>query len=298
MRIVVIGAGGVGGYFGGVLSRAGNDVVFVARGEQYKALKDRGLIVKSIKGDFELKKISVVDDISKTGKADIVILALKAWQIKPLIPAINSILNPEAIVIPLQNGISTASELLEQIPPRHIVGGMCRIISMIESPGVILHSGVDPVIIFGELSGGDSPRLQKLKDLFVKSGIDARVSDYIEGELWKKFISICVSGLLAVTGKTYGALREDPQSRKMMIDLLTEVYTLSQAAGIKIPGDYVEKAVAFIDTYDYNATSSLTRDIWDGKPSEIEYQNGAVVRLAAELGVPVPVNKFVYDKIH
>jgi 2-dehydropantoate 2-reductase len=297
MKIVVVGTGGVGGYFGGRLANAGHDVTFIARGEHLKAIHEKGLTVKSIKGDFTLDKVKVTDNLNNVGKADLIILALKAWQIKPLIGDISNLLKNDTIILPLQNGITIADELSEVIPYRHIVGGTCRIISMIESPGVIRHSGVDPVIFFGELDKSETSRLQMLKEIFIKAGIDARATNKIDVELWKKFILICVSGLLAVSRTTYGQIREIKETRQLMTDLFNEVYNLSCAAGVEIEDNYVDKVVAAIDTYAYDSTSSLTRDVLDGKPSEIEYQNGAVVRLAEKLGVDVPVNRFVYSCI-
>ena len=115
--------------------------------------------------------------------------------------------------------------------------------------------------------------------------------------LWKKFISICISGLLAITKTSYGELREIPETRKMMVDLLNEIYLLSQKVGVRIDSDFIEKTVAGIDSLPYDTTSSLTRDVWEGKPSEIEYQNGDVVRIAEKYNVDVPVNRFVYSSI-
>ncbi len=297
MKIVVIGTGGVGGYFGGLLCKGGNDVTFIGRGEHRMAILENGLTVKSIKGDFNVKDVQITENIREAGPADVIIIALKAWQVRPLLDDIASIVKDETVIIPLENGVSTPDELIEKIPSRHVVGGMCRIISMIESPGVITHTGVDPVMIFGELDGALSDRLIRIKELFAASGIDARVSADIKSEMWRKFISICVSGLLAVCRATYGEMREIPQTRQMMRDLMSEIYLLSKAAGVKVEPDYVDKAMAFIDTYSYDATSSLTRDVWDGKFSEIEYQNGTVVRLAERYGIDVPLNRFVYASI-
>jgi 2-dehydropantoate 2-reductase len=133
--------------------------------------------------------------------------------------------------------------------------------------------------------------------LFDKSGINSKISNDINSDLWKKFISICASGLLAVTKTTYGELRELKETRQMMIDLLTEIYQLSQKIGIQIEHDFLDKTISFIDSFPYDSTGSLTRDVWEGKPSEIDYQNGTVVKLGQKFGIDTPINRFIYNCI-
>jgi len=297
MKIAVLGTGGVGGYFGGMLAKAGNDVTFLARGAHLKAIQQNGLTVKSMYGDFTVKAVKATDDIKTIGSPDLVLVALKAWQVKDIAKQLSPILNPDTIIIPLQNGVLAADELKEYINHEQIVGGLCRIISKIEAPGVINHSGIEPTLIFGELNKTKTERVQQVKTVFDNANIHSILTDDITAELWKKFIIICVSGLLAVTKTNYGELRALKETRKLMIELLKEVFHLSQKAGVGIESDFVEKATAFIDTYPADSTSSLTRDVWEGKPSEIEYQNGTVVTLAEKYGVDVPVNRFVYSCI-
>jgi 2-dehydropantoate 2-reductase len=298
MKIAIIGAGGVGGYFGGKLAHAGFDVTFLARGKHLEAMKQNGLFVKSIAGNFSMKKVKAVENIEEIGPSDLIILAVKAWQIKSIREPLKSIIHPSTMLLPLQNGVVTSEELAEVIEKKHIIGGLCRIISKIETPGVIHHFGVaSPKITFGERDNSNSERLRKLKSIFDKAGINAEISFNIEAELWKKFLMICVSGLLAVTRTTYGELRELKETRQLMIELFSEIYTLSQKMEIQIEPDFVDKTVKMIDKLPYDSTSSLTRDVWEGKPSEIEYQNGTVVRLGLEHNVETPVNRFVYNCI-
>jgi 2-dehydropantoate 2-reductase len=297
MKIAIIGTGGVGGYFGARLAKAGFDVTFLARGEHLTAMLNKGIIVKSILGDFEVQNVSATDKISDIQPADLVILGVKAWQIKEIRDELKTIIHPGSMVLPLQNGISATDELSETIDKSNILGGLCRIISRIESPGIINHFGINPVIVFGELDKSDTKRTRDLKAVFDRAGIDSKISDDIESEIWKKFIGICVSGLLAVTRTTYGELRELKETRQMMVNLLKEIFLLSQKIGIKIEHDFIEKTVSFIDSFPYDSTSSLTRDVWEGRPSEIEYQNGTVVKLGEKYGVETPINRFVYNCI-
>ncbi|MBI5220078.1 MAG: 2-dehydropantoate 2-reductase [Bacteroidia bacterium] len=297
MKIGIIGTGGVGGYFGGKIAKAGYDVTFVTRGLNLDALKTNGLTVKSILGDFKIDKVNATDKIEELKHADLILICVKAWQVKEIALKLKSVIKENTIVITLQNGVLAVDELKTCLNESNIVGGLCFIISKIESPGIINHFGVEPSIVFGEINNSKTERLINVKDVFDKAGIKSKISEDINADLWKKFITICVSGLLAVTGSTYGELRELPKTRSMMIELLKEIYTLSREIGIGIESDFVNKTVALIDTYPYDSTSSLTRDVWEGKPSEIDYQNGTVVKLGKQYGIETPINKFVYNCI-
>ncbi len=296
-NISVIGAGGIGGYFGAKLARAGFEVEFIARGEHLKAMQQNGLIIKSISGDFTLQSVNATDRFETLANTDLIILGVKAWQVKEVGVAIRPFIKPDAVVLPMQNGVMATRELTGVLDERNVLSGLCRIISKIESPGVINHFGVDPAIVFGETDNQVTDRVLTMKKIFDQSKIDNKVSENIQSELWKKFINICVSGLLAVTKTTYGELRSLPQTRQMMTDLFQEVYDLSQKEGVSVNPDFVDKMVAFIDSFPPDTTSSLTRDVWEGKPSEIEYQNGTVVKLARKHHLKVPVNEFVYNCI-
>ena len=297
MKIAIIGSGGVGGYFGGKIAKAGFEVTFLARGEHLKAMQTHGLTVKSTLGDFQVDSVKATDKIQDIGKVDLIVLAIKAWQVKDVSAELSSIMTDTSVILPLQNGVSTIDDLREHISAGRILSGLCRIISKIEAPGVINHFGVTPTIVFGEVDNSRTERVQKIKDIFDQSGINCNISKDINTDLWKKFISICVSGLLAITKTTYGELRELKETRQIMIELLNEIYQLSEKAGIQIEPGFLEKTISFIDTFPYDTTSSLTRDVWEGKPSEIEYQNGTVVRLGEKYGVDTPINKFVYHCI-
>jgi len=297
MKIAIIGAGGVGGYFGGKLAKAGYDVTFLARDEHLNAIQQNGLTIKSILGDFKVDSVKATDRMETIELVDFIIIAVKAWQIKDIAKDLKDIVHRDTIILPLQNGVSATDELKKQIMSDNIIGGLCRIISKIESPGVINHFGIEPTILFGELDNSKTERILKIKAIFNNAGINAKISDDIVVDLWKKFIPICLSGLLAVTKTTYGELRELNETRQLMIELLNEIFMLSQKIGITIELDYLDKAIAFIDSFPYDSTSSLTRDVLEGKPSEIEYQNGTVVKLAEKYGIETPINRFVYSCI-
>lgn len=297
MKVAIFGTGGVGGYFGGKIANAGHDVTFIARGEHLKAIQANGLKVKSISGDFLIQPAEATDDIKKIKDVELVIIAVKAWQVKDAAKELKTVVGKDAVVMPLQNGVSAAEEITEELNRENVIGGLCKIISKVEAPGVIHHFGVEPTIVFGELNKEKTARIGRLKELFDEAGINSIAADDIHAELWKKFIAICVSGLLAVTQSTYGVVRELEETRIMMRELVAEIYTVALRAGIDLNDDIVEKTMDFIDSFPYDSTSSLTRDVWEGKPSEIEYQNGTVVKLGRKYDVDTPVNRFVYNCI-
>ena len=166
MKIAIIGTGGVGGYFGGKLAKAGYDVTFLARGEHLKAIQQNGLTVKSIKGDFKVDSVKATDRIDTIGLVDLLILGVKAWQVKDISYVLKTIIHKDTVVLPLQNGVLAVDELKESIKKENIIGGLCRIISKIDSPGVINHFGIEPTIIFGELDNSKTERLYKIKTVF------------------------------------------------------------------------------------------------------------------------------------
>jgi 2-dehydropantoate 2-reductase len=297
MKIAIIGTGGVGGYFGGKLAQDGHEVIFLARGEHLRAIQKNGLIVKSISGDFLINPAKATDNISELGKVDLVILGVKAWQVKEMAQQIKTIIDAHTVVMPLQNGVLATEELSSAIDPKNIIGGLCKIISKIEAPGIINHFGVEPNIVIGEINGIKNKNLDLVNQALNNSGINSRISLDFSADLWKKFMAICVSGLLAVTRSNYGEVRELKKTRDLMERVLIEIYLISQKAGINLKPEIVEKTMDFIDTYPYDSTSSLTRDVWDGKPSEIEYQNGTVVNLGLKYGIETPVNEFIYKCI-
>jgi len=297
MKIAIVGTGGVGGYFGGMLALGGNDVKFIARGEHLEKLRRDGLVITGISGEHHIKSIQATDRFEEIGEVELVLVGVKAWQVKEIAREMKPLIGPSTVIIPLQNGILAADELKAQIEGGKVIGGLAKIMSRIESPGVISHFGIEPTIIFGELDNKKTERLLKIKEVFDKSGIDSKIAENIQAELWKKLIVICVGGLLAVTRSTYGEIRDLNETRMLIRELLEEIYHLSQKVGIPIKKEFVDKAMNYVDTLPYDSTSSLTRDVWEGKPSEIDYQNGTIVKLGEKYHVSTPVNRFIYSCI-
>ena len=297
MKIVVIGTGGVGGYFGGRLALGGNNVTFIARGAHLEAIQKNGLLVKSVLGEFSIKPAKATNDYTVIENSDLVLIATKAWQVKSVAKEIAPYIKGDTMILPLQNGILAANELKEFVPEKHIIGGLCKIFSKIESPGVINHMGSEPTVVFGELDNQKTERAAWIKYTFDMIGIKNIWAEDIEVELWKKLLMISSSALLAVTNTNYGELRTLPETRTLLEELYTEIYQVGLASGVNLPSNIVEKTMNAVDNFPADSTSSLTRDVWEGKPSEIKYQNGTIVELVEKLNIATPVNRFVYYSI-
>ena len=295
MRIAIVGAGGVGGYFGGRLARAGEDVAFVARGATLDALRRRGLRVESVAGDFTVEPVKAEADPASIGPVDAVLVAVKAWQVEAVAPALAPLIGPGTVVVPLENGVEAPDQLAAVLGRGSVLGGLCRISSMIVEPGHIRHAGLEPYVALGELGGGASERAERLRAAFEHAGVRAEVPADIRVAMWQKFLFItAVSGLGAVTRAPVGVLRSLRETRELLVAAVEEVAAVGRALGVAIPGGAVAATLALVDSLPEHTTASMQRDVAAGNPSELEAQNGAVVRLGAAAGVPTPVNGFLH----
>jgi 2-dehydropantoate 2-reductase len=296
LSIAVFGTGATGGYFGGRLTQAGEDVRFIARGAHLAALREHGLRVDSVDGDFRLHPVRVTDDPAEVGPVDVVLLGVKAWQVPDAAKAMRPLVGERTFVVPLQNGIEAPDQLAAVLGAGHVLGGLCQILAHIESPGSIRHTGVAPYIAFGELDGSSSARAEALREAFARArGVTAEVVPDIRAAMWNKFLFIAaMSGVGAVTRAPIGVVRSQPESRRLLRQAIEEIYAVAVRAGIALPADTVERTLAFIDGLPPDGTASMQRDVMQGRPSELETQVGAVVRLGERLGVEVPVHRTIF----
>jgi 2-dehydropantoate 2-reductase len=291
MRIAIIGAGGVGGYFGGKLAEGGADVTFIVRGATLDAMRANGLRVDSIKGDFVIEHPNATDDAASLGKVDAVFLTVKTWQIAEAAEQIKLMLGDDTMVVPLENGIDAPEQLATILGSQHVLGGLCGIVSFIAAPGHIRHIGVDPFMMFGELDNRRTPRVEALRDECLRAGVQADIPSDIHHALWSKFVFIApMSGIGAATRVPIGVWRAMREPRELATRAMREIIDVARARGLDLGGDAaVDRTLARYDGLPPESTSSLQRDIIDGKPSELDAQLGAVVRLGRETNVPTPV---------
>jgi 2-dehydropantoate 2-reductase len=298
MRIVIFGTGGVGGYFGGRLAQAGEDVTFIARGDHLRAIKTKGLRVDSPNNNFLIHPAKATDDVSEVGETDLVILGVKAWQVPDAARAIKPIVGSHTTVLPLQNGVDAVSELVDELGSENVVGGLCKIVSFVVEPGHIRHAGFIPSIVIGELNNRRTDRIASIEQIFKHAGLDIAIAKDIQAALWLKFLFIAsFSGVAAVVNAPAGVIRSDPKWRAQILRAMKEIFALAHARGINLPPDAVDTVMASVDALPEEATSSMQRDIAAGKPSELEAQNGAIVRMAHDSGIDVPTHEFIYQTL-
>ncbi len=296
MHTVIIGVGGVGGYFGGKISNSSQKVTLVARGNHLQAIQKQGLHIKSIDGDFVAHPYMATDDIKKVEKADLILVCTKSWQVIEAAKLIKPIVHENTIVIPLQNGADNADKLRSVLDQKHVLGGLCKIYSKIEAPGVISHFGHTPEVVFGELDKSKTKRLQKIRKVFDKAGFESTISEDINVEIWSKFMFIAtVSGLGALTRATIGEMYKDPEVKEILEQTATEIYEVGKAKGVALPKDIVDRILLFISKQPYDATASTQRDILEGRPSELDNFNGFIVNEGRKLGISTPANTFIYS---
>lgn len=295
MKIAMVGAGGLGGYFGGRWAEAGLDVTFLARGEQLAALRRSELRIASPLGDAAVR-VRAEGDAAAIGVVDLVIVATKTWQLAGAVAAIGPLLAPGTVVFGVQNGVEAAGELAAAVGAERVLGGTCRIISFVAAPGEIRHVGVQPTLTFGETAGGTSERGERIREVLARgAGMTVRLADDIEGEIWKKFLFFApVSGVGAVTRAPVGTWRGISATRDRLVAAMVEVRSVAAARGVELPGDIVERSLEFLDRLPPEGTSSLQRDVRDGRRTELEALCGAMVRLGREHGVATPVHDALY----
>jgi len=299
MRIAVVGVGGVGGYFGARLAQGGAEVVFVARGPHLQAMLADGLRIESPQGDYLLSPVDASDTTSGVGEVDAVLVAVKAWQLPATIEVIRPLLGPETVVVPLLNGVEAQGMLGEALGAERVLVGLCGIMAYIEKPGCIRHAGIDPWVRFGEIDNSVSDRVVRLREVCERSpGMDVIVPADIQVALWRKFLFIApTSGVGAVTRATFSAMRETPETRELIEWAMREVVDVGRAQGVALDEESLRQTLDAMDTLPADGTTSMQRDIASGKPSELEAQTGAIVRLGAQYGVPTPVNDVLYRSL-
>lgn len=298
MNIVIYGTGGVGGYFGGQLAKSGKHVTFIARGEHLKAIQKNGLQIKSTLGNFnvKVKATGSIDEVSEN--IDLVILGVKSWQVEEVAKNMIPIVGENTVVLPLQNGVDNSEKLMKYLPEKMIIGGLCKIVSKVEAPGIINHFAYEPEIIFGELNNIKSTRIQKIKKVFDDASIKNQIPDSIQVAVWKKFLFITTySGIGALARSVVGEIRKDVFLKSIMTKTAQEIVHIAQQKGIGLTKTDVEKTMALIEALAYETTASMQRDIMEKKPSELYNFNGYIEQEGIKLGIATPMNSFIFHTL-
>jgi len=297
MRVAVVGAGAVGGYFGARLAQGGAELVVIARGPHLDAIRRDGIRIESVAGDALVRPAECTNDPAGVAPVDVVLLGVKAWQVETAARGLTPLLGHEACVLPLQNGVEAPEQIDRALGPGRALGGLCRILSEVTGPGRIRHSGIEPYVAFGELARGDSPRTRRLLEAFAHApGVRAELLPDIRVGMWRKFLLITGWGAVAAaSGATIGVIRSDPELRRQLLEAMGEIVAVARANGVALEEKDIRDAVVLIEMAPAEGTTSMQRDLAAGRPAEVDAQIGAVVRLARTAGVAVPYHARVYQ---
>lgn len=295
MRIAVLGAGAVGSYYGARLARAGHDVHFVARDAQVEAMQRSGLQVRSPLGDDRLFPVNATTDAGTIASADLILVTVKLWATEIVVRAVQPIVRSSTVVVSLQNGVDKDDVIAGIVGRDHVVGGVTYIFADRPEPGLVVHSGRMQRIVVGELDGGRTDRVDRITNALVDAGIDGVATTDIRRELWEKFVLLAAnSSVTAVTRDTVGAVRTRPATRTLYRDAMAEVVAVARAEGVPIADDFVEDRMRFLDTLPADGRASMAMDLLRGRPLELEWLSGALVRRGERSGVPTPIHRTLY----
>ncbi len=296
MKILVMGSGGVGGYFGARLALGGADVTFVARGAHLAAMRAQGLTLETPAGPVHAANINVVERAADAAPPDFVLLAVKLWDTDSALEQIRPIVGPHTTVISLQNGVLKEDQLARVFAREQLMGGVVYVATRIASPGVIRQTGPMQRLQFGEYDGKRSARAEALLQACLKGGINAEIADDIVRVLWEKYVFLAaLSAATTAIRKPIGAIRSHPQTRAFFLDLMREVVAVGRAHGVQLPADYAEQRLKLADDVDPGMTSSMHHDLDQGNRLEVRWLSGGVVELGAKVGVATPLHRAVSD---
>jgi 2-dehydropantoate 2-reductase len=293
MHVLMMGSGGVGGYFGARLQQAGNQVSFIARGRHLEALRSKGLALKSALGEAQLK-VRAFQDPREAGPADIVMFAVKLWDTESAAEQLRPVVG-KGLVIPFQNGVESIERIGRVLGPERVMGGSAFIATRISAPGVIEHTGTMARLRFGPVLDAQRAAAQTFLGACKAAGINAELADDIVAGIWEKFVFlVAVSSTTALARVPLGVVRADPDLRWMFEQAMRETWSLGRRRGVGLPDDFVEKQLAFLDTLPAEMRASMLHDLEAGNRLEAPWLCGAVARMSAEAGLAAPVNRAVY----
>jgi len=295
MKIAIVGAGGVGGYFGARLAAAGEDVWFIARGAHLDAMRRNGLQIYSANGDVLVKPCQATDKPAEVGPADVVIISVKLWSTQAALADSKPIVGPKTAVVSFQNGVVATDQIAQAFGRERTLGGVANIGAVIEKPGVIRHTGTMAGLTFGELDRKDSPRVQALAEACTRAGIQHKASDDITRAIWEKYVFlVAASAMTSLTRLPLGAVREDPDTRALTGQIMAEAAAVGRAKGVELDADLPEKLLARMDTLPRQMVASMLGDLERGNRLELPWLSGGVVEMGRALGIATPANAFVY----
>ena len=295
MKIAVVGTGGVGGFFGGLLARAGHDVAFIARGAHLQAMRAHGLVVERPQDSFAIAPAHATDEPAEVGVVDLVLLCVKSYDLAAAFAIMRPLVGQQTRVLTLQNGVEAPDLGAELFGAQAVLPGLVYCEVAVKQPGVIFQASQVQRIVLGERNGARTPSAGAIADCFAKTGVDTTLSENVLGALWTKFCFICAMGGCTTLARcTLGALLADDEGRRLLETVMNEVRAVGDAYGVRFDADPVAAGMANAARFPFETKSSMQRDLERGGRLEIEALNGAAVRLGHALGVPTPANQAIY----
>lgn len=293
MKIAIFGSGAVGGYFGGRLAAAGDDVTFLARGAHLGALQNDGLHIDSPAGSLHLPKVQATDRPQAVGPVDVVLFTVKLYDVDAAAATLAPMIGPDTVVVTLQNGVEAVDMVATHVGKEHVAGGAAYIVAVIDKPGHVRHTAAHQ-LVFGEPDGTRSPRLVAFEEAGTRAGFHAKASTEIETDLWIKFVRLSTwSGMTTITRSPMGVIRDTPDLFAMMMTAIDEAIAVGRARGVRFPDNVVEETLKLIHRFPAESRSSMFDDLDRGRPLELPWLSGAVVRLGREVGVSAPTHQFI-----
>jgi 2-dehydropantoate 2-reductase len=295
MRIAILGAGGIGGYYGGLLARSGHEVAFIARGAHLAALRAEGLRVESVHGDFAVRPTLATDDPAEVGPVDLVLVTVKNYDLDAAAEVARPLLRPGTAVLPLLNGLDATQRLAAVLGDGPVLAGLTHISSSLAAPGLVRQISSVRRITFGERDGAVTPRTQWVHEALASSGAEVILSQKIVVALWDKFLFIAsISGVCCLARQPMGIVLGVPETRQLYVQALREVEAVARAQHIGLPPGIVERTLDMSAGFAPETRPSMLVDLEAGRRIELEALNGAVARLGRSVGVDTPVHSVVY----
>ena len=295
MRIAVMGSGGLGGYFGARLAAGGADVHFVARGQHLEAMQRDGLRIEGPTA-LHVPRVNATDRAAEIGTADLVMLCVKLWDTEEALQQIAPLVGPETTVISFQNGVLKDQYLRDAFDESRLMGGVGYVATTIDRPGVIRQTGPMQRLLFGEFDGSRSARGEAFLKACQAGGINAELSTNIRREIWQKYVFLVgLSGTTTTIRTPIGPIREHPQTRAFLLDVMAEAVAVGRAHGVELPKDYADIRLKLADDVAYDMTSSMHHDLERGNRLEVRWLAGGVVELGRAKGIPTPLNRAIAD---
>ena len=294
VKIAIMGAGALGGYIGGRLAQAGRDVIFIARGQHLRVIQENGLHVQSPAGNFLVNPAVATGDPAEVGPVDLIFLCVKSYDVLNAAEGLQPMIQPETLLITVQNGIGHIEQIADVIGAEHVLGGVSLISGQITSPGTIQHNPGPDTLEFGEISGGSSARCEQIEQLLDVNGFNATVCLNILERMWWKLAAYSGVGVFCLARGDRGVIWATPEAKALYHQAIAEVVTVANARGIPLAVSVPDEHIAILDTFPPHWKPSMLVALEGGSPLELDAIQGAISAVGKEVGVPTPINDLVY----